>query len=91
MATLELAERVAVLENQFCKLYDDVAAAKLRADTAMGRQDFLAENLVEVRTTVNRIEKTQSAHGRVLERHGQILERHGEMLQQILERLPSLN
>ncbi|HEU5159664.1 MAG TPA: hypothetical protein VFU43_21905 [Streptosporangiaceae bacterium] len=105
MATLELPERVAVLENQYCKLYNDVAGALLRADTAMGRQDFLAENLVEVRTTVNRIEKTQAQHGKILERHEKILERHGqlleqqgktldrhgEMLQQILERLSSVN
>jgi ABC-type transporter Mla subunit MlaD len=94
MPTAELAERVSILEVRMEGLYEAVRRAEHKAETSMGRQDFLAKNLTEVRTTVNRIEQTQQDHGKTLENHGRMLEDHGRMLEdhgkilrQILSRL----
>jgi predicted nucleic acid-binding Zn-ribbon protein len=81
MAMAELAERVSVLESRMDGLSEALRHAEHKAETCMGRQDFLAENLTEVRTTVNRIERTQQDHGRMLENHGRMLEDRGRMLE----------
>ncbi|MGH3390941.1 MAG: hypothetical protein ACRDOO_18905 [Actinomadura sp.] len=73
----ELTERVTILETQMRGLSDEVARVRFTADTCMGRMDFLAENLTEVRRTVTRIEQV----------HGEQLREHGELLRQILAKL----
>jgi ABC-type transporter Mla subunit MlaD len=81
MPKAELAERVSILEARMENLSEAVQRAERKAETSMARQDFLAENLTEVRTTVTHIKRTQQHHGKVLEDHGRMLEDHGRMLE----------
>jgi uncharacterized protein YydD (DUF2326 family) len=81
MAMAELAERVSILEVRMEGLSEAVQRAEHKAEISMGRQDFLAENLIEVRTTAARIERTQQDHGKTLDSHGRMLESHGRMLE----------
>ena len=101
MPVAELEERVAILENQVRGLTDDVQRAKLTAQTSMGRQDFLAENLIEVRKTVTRIDervghidqRVEQIDQRVehIDKRVERIEReqkeHGGLLRQILAKL----
>jgi hypothetical protein len=80
MAMVELAERVSILEVRMEGLSEAVRRADHKAETSMGRQDFLAENLTEVRATVTRIERTQQGQGQILVGHGQMLEDQGKTL-----------
>jgi len=77
MPVAELTERVTVLENQVRGLSEEVGRVRFTADSCMGRLDFLAENLTEVRGTVTRIEQV----------HGAQLKEHGELLRQVLAKL----
>jgi uncharacterized protein YydD (DUF2326 family) len=91
MAMASLEERVTVLEGQVKGLSEDVQHAKFTAATCMGRMDFFAENLIEVRETVTRIEKVHGdqlkEHGALLKEHGVLLKEHGALLRQILAKL----
>jgi chromosome segregation ATPase len=94
MPVAELEERVAVLENQVRGLSEDVQRAKLTAQTCMGRQDFLADNLIEVRKTVTRIDQRVGQIDQRVEHIDQRVEHiereqkeHGGLLRQILAKL----
>lgn len=66
MAKLQVEERVAALESQYRSLYDDIAEVKHGADTVMGRRDYLADNLTDVRKMVHHINKRlEEGHFRV--------------------------
>lgn len=80
MATATLAERVSVLEVRMDSITEIALRAERKADTSMGRQDFLAENVIEVRNTVTRIDETQQQHGVLLLEHSTILREHSTML-----------
>ncbi|HXA59645.1 MAG TPA: hypothetical protein VNW94_10830 [Streptosporangiaceae bacterium] len=82
MATATLAERVSVLEVRMDSITEIALRAERKADTSMGRQDFLAENLIEVRKTVTRIDETVQGHTTILQEHGTMLREHGTMLQE---------
>jgi hypothetical protein len=82
MATATLAERVSVLEVRMDSITEIALRAERKADTSMGRQDFLAENLIEVRKTVTRIDETVQGHTTILQEHGTMLREHGTMLRE---------
>ncbi|MCW2939630.1 MAG: hypothetical protein JWN00_2615, partial [Actinomycetia bacterium] len=69
-----------VLEVRMDSITEIALRAERKADTSMGRQDFLAENVIEVRNTVTRIDETQQQHGVLLLEHSTILREHSTML-----------
>jgi hypothetical protein len=87
MATATLAERVSVLEVRMDSITEIALRAERKADTSMGRQDFLAENLIEVRRTVTRIDETVQGHTTILQEHGTMLREQGDLLREILRKL----
>jgi hypothetical protein len=87
MATATLAERVSVLEVRMDSITEIALRAERKADTSMGRQDFLAENLIEVRNTVTRIDETVQGHTTILQEHGTMLREQGDLLREILRKL----
>lgn len=60
---------------------ESVRRVEQAVETCTGRQDFLADNLTDVRTTVHRIDRTQQEHGKTLDAHGHMLEAHGKLLE----------
>ena len=85
--TWSLAERVSVLEVRMDSITEIALRAERKADTSMGRQDFLAENLIEVRKTVTRIDETVQGHTTILQEHGTMLREQGDLLREILRKL----
>jgi uncharacterized protein YydD (DUF2326 family) len=81
MAMAELAERVSILQVRMEGLSEAVQRAERKAETSLGRQNFLAENLTEICTTVARIERTLDGHTKTLDSHGRMLESHGTLLE----------